>query len=93
VFNTLPKFNDWNVKDLRSSGAYFHYCDNETVHGVEFPEKGFPFQELLGDVNSHAPYLVCDASSNILTRDIDWDRHSVVYGGTQKNIGPAGACV
>jgi phosphoserine aminotransferase len=32
-FNTIPDPSTWNVVD---DAAYFHYCDNETVHGVEF---------------------------------------------------------
>ncbi|TNV78299.1 hypothetical protein FGO68_gene2965 [Halteria grandinella] len=91
-YTTIPDLSKWNIRDVKDA-AYFHYCDNETVHGVEFPQGEFPFKEILGDANAHAPYLVCDASSNILTREIDWDRHSVVYGGTQKNVGPAGACI
>ena len=37
--------------------------------------------------------LVCDASSNIGTRPIDWEKYGVVYAGSQKNLGPAGVCV
>lgn len=37
--------------------------------------------------------LVSDMSSNLCSREIDWDKHDVVYAGTQKNVGPAGACI
>jgi phosphoserine aminotransferase len=81
-FTTLPDTNTWKID---KDAAYFHYCDNETIHGVEFQE--FPF-ELIGDT-----LLVCDMSSNMCTRPIDWDKYAVIYAGAQKNIGPAGACV
>jgi phosphoserine aminotransferase len=32
-FNTLPEPSTWNID---KEAAYFHYCDNETIHGVEF---------------------------------------------------------
>ena len=64
--------------------AYVYYCDNETVHGVEFPApptapEGVP--------------LVADMSSNFLTRPIDWSRHGVVWAAAQKNFAPAGLTV
>merc|ERR1712217_659428 len=37
--------------------------------------------------------LVCDASSNFMSRKIDWGKHALVYAGAQKNIGPAGVTV
>ena len=60
--------------------AYVHICANETIGGVEYhwvPETG--------DVP-----LVADMSSNILSRPIDVSRYGLIYGGAQKNIGPAG---
>jgi phosphoserine aminotransferase len=81
-FTTIPDPSTWNIDN---EGAYFHYCDNETIHGVEFND--FPYEKL-GDM-----LLVCDMSSNICSRPIDWTKYGVVYAGSQKNIGPAGACV
>ena len=63
--------------------AYAHYCDNETISGVEFPEPP--------DVGNLP--LISDMSSNILSRPIDWSRFGLVYAGMQKNIGPAGLAV
>lgn len=63
--------------------AYLHYTPNETIGGVEFgyiPETG--------DVP-----LVADMSSTILSRPIDVSKFGVIYGGTQKNMGPAGMAV
>lgn len=64
--------------------AYLHYCDNETIAGVEFS----------GQIEALADQLDCpivaDMSSNILSRPIDVSKYGVIYGGAQKNIGPAG---
>jgi len=81
-FTTLPDVANWNID---KDAAYFHYCDNETIHGVEFQE--FPF-EAVGDLT-----LICDMSSNFATRPIQWEKYGVVYGGAQKNLGPAGVTV
>lgn len=91
MFNTIPDVSTWHIE--RDDAAYFHYCDNETVHGVEF--KAFPYEEIL---NKRGPkgeelLLVSDMSSNLCSREIDWDKHAVVYAGSQKNVGPAGACI
>ena len=72
----------WNIDQ---EGAYFHYCDNETFHGVEF--NNFPF-ELMGNMP-----LVCDMSSNFGTRFVDWSKYAMVYAGAQQNFGPAGVCI
>lgn len=64
--------------------AYVYYCDNETVHGVEFPKAP--------EVPEGVP-LVADMSSNFLTRPIDWSRHGVVWAAAQKNFAPAGLTV
>jgi phosphoserine aminotransferase len=81
-FTTVPNPDTWKIE---ADAAYFHYCDNETIHGVEFND--FPFEKVAGTT------LVCDMSSNIGTRPIDWEKYGVVYAGAQKNLGPAGVCV
>jgi phosphoserine aminotransferase len=60
-----------------------HICTNETINGVEFD--GLPES---GDVP-----IVADMSSHILSRPIDVTQYGVIYGGAQKNIGPAGLCI
>ena len=57
-----------------------HVCTNETIGGVEYQ-----WTPDTGDVP-----LVADMSSNILSRPIDVSRYGLIYGGAQKNIGPAG---
>ena len=63
--------------------AYVHYTANETIGGVEF--RWVPD---VGDVP-----LVCDMSSNILSRPVDVTRYGLIYAGAQKNIGPAGLTI
>jgi phosphoserine aminotransferase len=76
-FTSIPKPSEWR---LDPGAAYVHICANETIGGVEYhwmPDTG-------------AVPLVADMSSNILSRPIDVSRYGLIYGGAQKNIGPAG---
>lgn len=79
-FTTIPDAATWAIDN---DAAYLHYTSNETIHGVEFQStpdaKGLP--------------LVCDMSSNILSRQIDVSQYGIIYAGTQKNMGPAGVTV
>lgn len=79
-FTCIPDYSQWRVNE---QAAYLHYTDNETIHGVEFP-----CIPPLGDLP-----LVCDTSSNILSRTIDIDKFGLIYAGSQKNMGPAGVTV
>jgi phosphoserine aminotransferase len=63
---------------------YVHVTSNETIEGLELPD-GF-------EPDGGAP-LVCDASSDILSRPIPLDRYGLVYAGAQKNAGPAGLTI
>jgi phosphoserine aminotransferase len=68
--------------DIRAGTRYLHVCSNETIEGIrfaEFPDVGVP--------------LVADMSSDIATRELPWERFDLVYGGAQKNLGPAGMAV
>jgi phosphoserine aminotransferase len=79
-FTYAPALADWK---LTRDAAYVHYTANETIGGVEFnwiPDTG--------DVP-----LVCDMSSNILSRPIDVSKYGLIYAGAQKNIGPAGLTI
>ena len=76
-FTYVPARETWT---LDPDAAYVHVCTNETIGGVEYhwtPETG--------DVP-----LVADMSSHILSRVIDVSKYGVIYGGAQKNVGPAG---
>jgi len=74
---SIPPESEWK---LSSESLYMHYTDNETVNGVEF--KTVP--------DAKGKLLVCDASSNFMSKPIDWEKHACVYAGAQKNIGPSG---
>ncbi len=67
--------------DLDPKAAYLHFTSNETIHGVEWqnepqPPEGVP--------------LVCDMSSDFLSRPIDVSKYAALYAGAQKNAGPPG---
>lgn len=79
-FTDILDYADWNVDE---NAAYLHYTDNETIHGVEFQD--IPD---FGDLP-----LVCDMSSNILSRAVDVSKFGIIYAGSQKNMGPAGVTV
>ena len=79
-FSYVPAQASWK---LSPDAAYVHVCTNETIGGVEYqwtPETG-------------AVPLVADMSSHFLSRPIDVDRYGVIYGGAQKNAGPAGLTI
>jgi len=78
-FTRMPRADEVQVRD---AARYVHLASNETIGGIRFsnfPELGLP--------------LVADMSSDFLSRPIDWDRFDLVYGGAQKNLGPAGLAV
>ena len=68
---------------LDPKASYFYYCANNTIYGTEWqyvPETG------------EVP-LVCDMSSNILSRPVDVSKYGVIFAGAQKNMAPAGLTV
>lgn len=81
-YTRIPSVADWHV---RPDTAYLHLCGNETIDGVEY--FAWPDLEALGA--GHVP-LVVDVSSHILSRPLDVSKFGLLYGGAQKNIGPAG---
>ncbi|WP_226065060.1 3-phosphoserine/phosphohydroxythreonine transaminase [Kaistella polysaccharea] len=73
-YSYIPK--DYNVG---SEYDYFHCTSNNTIYGTQM--KAFPKVDTL---------LVCDMSSDIFSREIDFSQFDVIYAGAQKNMGPAG---
>ena len=67
---------------LTPGAAYVHMTSNETISGAQY--RSFPATE--------AP-LICDMSSDILSRPVDVKPFSLIYAGAQKNLGPAGLAV
>lgn len=74
VYNYIPK-----AYNIPSDADYFHITTNNTIYGTEIKE----------DLDVNIP-LVADASSDILSRPMDISKYAMVYGGAQKNVGPAG---
>lgn len=73
-FNYIPK----NL-NLNNQADYLHFTSNNTIFGTRFdkiPETNAP--------------LVCDMSSDIFSRELDFSKFSLIYAGAQKNMGPAG---
>lgn len=80
-FTRLPAQSELT---LDPQAAYLHFTSNETIHGVEYfsepqPPAGVP--------------LICDASSDFISRPIDVSKYAMIYAGAQKNAGPAGVVV
>ncbi len=76
----VPDRKSWK---LDADAAYFHYCANETISGLEIhapPDVG-------------AVPVVADMSSTILSRPIDVSKFGMIYAGAQKNIGPSGLVI
>ncbi|HVS12858.1 MAG TPA: 3-phosphoserine/phosphohydroxythreonine transaminase [Thermoanaerobaculia bacterium] len=69
--------------DLDPAARYVHFTSNETIQGVQFAAP-----PATGDVP-----LVCDASSDFLSRPVDVERYGLIYACAQKNAGPAGMTV
>ncbi|XP_067628037.1 probable phosphoserine aminotransferase isoform X2 [Eurosta solidaginis] len=80
-FTTIPTEETWK---LDPNASYLYYCDNETVDGVEF--------DFVPEIPNGVP-VVCDMSSNFLSRPFDITKFGLIFAGAQKNIGPAGVTV
>lgn len=76
----VPTQDNWEINE---KAAYFHYCSNETVDGIEI--NWVP--------KSESVPIVADMSSNILSKEIDVNDFGIIYAGAQKNIGPSGLAV
>jgi len=81
-FTQIPAMDTWQ---LSADPAYLFICSNETIGGVEYPD-----DPDLADIGRPDLPLVADMSSNILSRPMDISRYGLIFGGAQKNIGPAG---
>jgi len=76
-FRSVPEEDELNFSQ---TADYVHYCSNETIDGVEFKY----------DLDGKGAPVVCDASSNILSKPLDIEKYALIYAGAQKNIGPSG---
>ena len=80
TFSYIPKITR---EDIREDADYVYVCFNNTIFGTKFP-----YIPDTGDIP-----LIADMSSCILSQPIDISKFGVVYGGAQKNMGPAGLTV
>ena len=74
TFSYIPK--GWTIP---TDVDYFHITTNNTIYGTEIHE----------DIDSPVT-LVADMSSDIMSRPVDVTKYGIIYGGAQKNVGPAG---
>ncbi len=74
TYNYIPK-----GYEVPEDADYFHITTNNTIYGTEIRE----------DFDVNVP-LIADMSSDIFSRPIDVSKYAVIYGGAQKNLGPAG---
>jgi len=70
-FGGLPPAEEWKWTERKEDVAYVYYCDNETVDGIEFPSG-------LEGVDPSVP-VVCDMSSNILSRKVDVSKFALIF--------------
>jgi phosphoserine aminotransferase len=74
TYNYIPK-----GYEIPSDLDYFHVTTNNTIYGTELHE----------DIDCPVP-LIADMSSDIMSRPVDVSKYAMIYGGAQKNVGPAG---
>lgn len=79
-YMSLPDLKNMKLSD---DAAYLHLTSNETIEGTQFKE--FP--------DTGSVPLICDMSSDILSRPFDLNQFAMVYAGAQKNLGPSGVAV
>ncbi len=80
TFSYIPDCSDLPI---RENADYVYFCENNTIFGTKFHT--LP--------NAKGKTLVADVSSCFLSEPIDVSKYGVIYGGAQKNIGPAGVVV
>lgn len=79
-YDRVPSNNELKLSD---DPVYVHYTSNNTVAGTQFAS----------EPETNGVPLVCDASSDFLSKPIDVSRYGMIYAGAQKNLGPAGVTV
>ena len=80
TFSYIPDVSDLPVSE---NADYVYICENNTIYGTKY-------QEL---PNTKGKILVSDVSSCFLSEPVDVTKYGVIYGGVQKNIGPAGVVI
>ncbi len=80
TFSYIPDCSDLPIRD---NADYVYICENNTIYGTKF--KTLP--------NTKGKTLVADVSSCFLSEPVDISKYGIIYGGAQKNIGPAGTVI
>ena len=80
TFSYIPDCSDLPISD---DADYVYICENNTIYGTKFKE--LP--------NTKGKLLISDVSSCFLSEPVDVSQYGVIYGGVQKNIGPAGVVI
>ena len=80
TFSYIPDCSDLDIPDDLD---YVYICENNTIYGTKFKE--------LPNTKGHT--LVADVSSCFLSEPVDVSKYGIIYGGVQKNIGPAGVVI
>ena len=80
TFSYIPDCSDLPISE---DADYVYICENNTIYGTKFKE--LP--------NTKGKTLVSDVSSCFLSEPVDVTKYGVIYGGVQKNIGPAGVVI
>ncbi len=80
TFSYIPDCSDL---DIPEDADYVYICENNTIYGTKFWE--LP--------NTKGKDLVADVSSCFLSEPVDVSKYAVIYGGVQKNVGPAGVVI
>ena len=80
TFTYIPDCSDLPISD---DADYVYICENNTIYGTKFKE--LP--------NTKGKTLVADVSSCFLSEPVDVSKYGIIYGGVQKNVGPAGVVI
>ncbi len=80
TFSYIPDCSDLAVSE---DADYVYICENNTIYGTKFHQ--LP--------NTKGKLLVSDVSSCFLSEPVDVSKYGIIYGGVQKNIGPAGVVI
>ena len=80
TFSYIPDCSDLPISE---DADYVYICENNTIYGTKFKE--LP--------NTKGKVLVSDVSSCFLSEPVDVSKYGIIYGGVQKNIGPAGVVI
>ena len=79
-YTRIPSKSQLSYSD---NPEYVHFTSNNTIFGTQF----------YSEPETNGALLVCDASSDFLSRPIDLDKYGLIYAGAQKNLGPAGVTI